>query len=159
RADGRSVPPAFRAVLRRCLAPDPADRYASAAELAADLQAVADAAPLRFTREPMASRVAGWIRRNRPPVAVAAPIFPALLVFAIARDRRASLARRSFDRGEQALAAGNWSTAAAQFATAAAQADPWLGLGGLARTAMSRGELALEIDAFHLRADPLRFHL
>ena len=39
-------------MIRRCLEPDPADRYALAAELAADLQAVADDAPLCFAREP-----------------------------------------------------------------------------------------------------------
>ncbi len=41
------VPAALEAVVNRCLAPEPTDRYASAAELAADLQAVADDAPLR----------------------------------------------------------------------------------------------------------------
>ena len=48
------VPPALEAVVRRCLAPDPSDRYESAAQLAADLQAVADdgAAPLRARADP-----------------------------------------------------------------------------------------------------------
>ena len=47
-------PPAFEAVVARCLAPDPDDRYASASELAVDLQAVADDAPLRL--RPRAAR-------------------------------------------------------------------------------------------------------
>ncbi|HZW31823.1 MAG TPA: tetratricopeptide repeat protein, partial [Isosphaeraceae bacterium] len=88
-----------------------------------------------------------------------APILAALVAFAVARYHRESLARQSFDRGEQALAAGDCAAADAQFATAAAQAEAWLGLGGLGRAAMARRGLALEIQAFHHRADPLRFHL
>ena len=53
-------PAGARAVIRRCLEPDPADRYRSAAELAADLQAVADDLPLAHAREPLpAGRSAG----------------------------------------------------------------------------------------------------
>ena len=65
------VPPALEAVVRRCLAPEPSDRYASASELAADLQAVADDAPLRFAREPMPGRMIHWLRRNRRRLALA----------------------------------------------------------------------------------------
>src|SRR5262249_45376498 len=108
---------------------------------------------------PMVSRIAGWVRRNRLRVAVTVPVLVALVVVAVARFRRESMARRSFERGEQALAAGDCATAAAQFATAAAQAEPWLGLAGLGRAAMARRGLALDIDTFHRRTDPLHFHL
>ncbi len=46
------APPALDVVVARCLAPAPDDRYANAGELAADLQAVADDAPLPFARDP-----------------------------------------------------------------------------------------------------------
>src|SRR5207253_9974236 len=82
RATHPDVPPALEAVVRRCLDPEPADRYASAAQLAADLQAVADDGPLRFAREPISSRCARWLRRNRRRLAVAAPLVLALGVTA-----------------------------------------------------------------------------
>ena len=47
------VPAALESVVRRCLAPEPSDRYASAADLVIDLQAVADDRSLRFAREPL----------------------------------------------------------------------------------------------------------
>ena len=74
RATHRDVPHALEAVIRRCLAPSPADRYESAAQLAADLQAVADGGPLRFAREPISSRSVRWLIRNRRRLAVAAPL-------------------------------------------------------------------------------------
>ena len=76
------VPAAFEAVVTRCLAADPDQRYASASELARDLQAVADDTPLCFAREPLASRAVRWLRRNRRRLALAAPLFLTLLVSA-----------------------------------------------------------------------------
>ena len=61
-------------MIRRCLEPEPRDRYQSAAELAADLQAVADDLPLAHAREPWPSRAAGWVRRRRRRLAAAAVI-------------------------------------------------------------------------------------
>ena len=80
RAEGFDVPPALDAVVQKCLAPEPSGRYASAADLAADLQAVADDGPLRFAREPQPSRTFRWIRRNRRPLAVGVPL---ALAFAV----------------------------------------------------------------------------
>lgn len=82
RAEQPDVPPAMEAVVRRCLAPDPDDRYASASELASDLQAVADDGPLRFTHEPIASRCLRWLRRNRRRLALAIPIIVGLALAA-----------------------------------------------------------------------------
>ncbi len=76
------VPPAMNAVVRRCLAPEPDDRYRSAGELAADLRAVADDLPLVFAREPLPSRVRGWLRRKRRKLAIAAALGFAMLLVA-----------------------------------------------------------------------------
>ncbi len=46
------VHPSLRAIIKRCLKPDPNDRYRSADQLAVDLQAVAEDEPLRHAREP-----------------------------------------------------------------------------------------------------------
>jgi serine/threonine protein kinase/Tfp pilus assembly protein PilF len=78
----RELPPALDSVIRRCLEPEPADRYQSAADLAADLQAVADDAPLRFAKEPWSSRVGGWFRRHRRSLATAAAAILAIMVTA-----------------------------------------------------------------------------
>jgi serine/threonine protein kinase/Tfp pilus assembly protein PilF len=87
------VPVAFEAVIARCLAPDADDRYATAAELATDLQAVAEDAPLRFAREPLGSRSVRWLRRNRRRLALAAPLLLALVIsgFALVRAQMAKL--------------------------------------------------------------------
>jgi serine/threonine protein kinase/predicted Zn-dependent protease len=170
---GRSVPLALRAVLRRCLAPDPNHRYASAAELAADLHAVADAAPLRFAREPMASRLAGWARRHRLRIAVTIPIVLALVAaLATWSGARADRLRRELEvrqlllTGEQRLAEGDCIRAADRFDTAAGLADGWPGLRDLNRAARAQRERARAMSAMRdraddlsRRADPVRFHL
>ena len=68
------VPAPLRAVIRRCLEPEPEDRYQRAAELAADLQAIADDLPLCHAREPIFSRVNRRLRRNRRSLAGAAVV-------------------------------------------------------------------------------------
>lgn len=163
---GRSIPPAFRAVLRKCLAPDPANRYDTAGELAADLQAVADAAPLRFTCEPLVSRMAGWVCRHRRWVAAAVPIVLAMVLAVVAWSRAQAERLRSesevhqlFDLGRRWLAMGECATAAEQFATAAEQAGGRPGLRDLEADALTMAGLARALDEFGRRADPLRFHL
>jgi serine/threonine protein kinase/tetratricopeptide (TPR) repeat protein len=64
------LPQSLDAVIRRCLEPDPDFRYQTAADLAADLQAVADDLPLQHAREPWSSRAGGWVRRRRRRLAV-----------------------------------------------------------------------------------------
>jgi serine/threonine protein kinase/transposase len=78
RAIRRELPGELDAVVGKCLALDPASRYANPGELAADLQAVTDDAPLTFAAEPWAGRVRRWTRRNRRRLALAAPVVLAL---------------------------------------------------------------------------------
>ena len=66
------IPAAFETVIRRCLEPEPNDRYQRGCQLAADLQAVADDLPLPYTREPWPGRAAAWLRRRRRRIATAA---------------------------------------------------------------------------------------
>jgi serine/threonine protein kinase len=169
----RSVPADFAAVLRKCLAPDPADRHGSAGELAADLRAVANAGPLRYTHEPLWSRVTGTVRRNRLRIAVAVPLLLAVVASAVARYqeqaaglRREALARRFLDRGAHSLGHDDCVEAAARFASAAELAEGWASLHRLRRDALDKREEALEAaslraqaDALNRDADTLRFRL
>ena len=106
---GRKVPAALGAVIGRCLEPDPADRYALAAELAADLQAVADDAPLCFAREPEPGRTLRRAWRNRRVLALAlgvlafAATFFAVQTAALRREARArATSTRAFARHRRA---------------------------------------------------------
>jgi serine/threonine protein kinase/Flp pilus assembly protein TadD len=61
----RDVTPGTRAILAKCLAPDPADRYASAADLRDDLNRQCTNRPLRFAREgSVRERVRKWARHH-----------------------------------------------------------------------------------------------
>jgi WD40 repeat protein/serine/threonine protein kinase len=63
------VPPALEAVCLRALARRPAERYASAAELARDVQHWLGDEPVTAYREPPAMRLRRWARRHQPIVA------------------------------------------------------------------------------------------
>ncbi len=135
RATHPDVPPALEAVVRRCLAPEPEDRYDSAAQLTADLQAVADDRPLRYAREPIPSRCARWLRVNRRRLIVAAPVVLAigLLGYSLVGAHLDSIGRetevrRALDKGRDSAEAGKFELAIDQFDTAArrAQDDPRL---------------------------------
>src|SRR5262249_36634135 len=83
-ASDPDVPAALEVVVRRCLAPAPGDRYASAGELAADLQAVADDQPLVFSSGPWPGRAARWLRGRRRPLAMVSLAALALAIAALA---------------------------------------------------------------------------
>jgi serine/threonine protein kinase len=164
------VPPALAAVIHKCLAPEPGDRYASAADLAADLQAVADDAPLRLARTPLPDRVGRWVRRHRRPLAVAAAL--ALAVAATARvEARRGLARRAAEvrarlaEADRSFARGELALAQAQFAWAAEHAgegpdptlqDLWLRARSKYRLTAEATQVRRLADALHAQAEPLR---
>jgi serine/threonine protein kinase len=73
RSQNPTVPHALDAVIDRCLRPNPAERYASAAALADDLEAIAAGDPLRHAVN--TSRVEtslNWLSRKRATLAVVA---------------------------------------------------------------------------------------
>ncbi len=75
----RALPRDLRAVLATATAKDPAHRYASAAELAADLERLAAGAPV-FARSPgTARRLVGWARHNRALAASLAALAASLV--------------------------------------------------------------------------------
>ena len=168
---GRTVPAALGAVIRRCLEPNPADRYARAADLAADLQAVADLAPLRFAREPEPGRTIRRAWRNRRVLAAALGALMLAAAFIAAQAaalRREAMARIDLDAGIRSASAGEFNAAATQFAMAfdRASAGGSRALRSLADEADRRGKDALaagrvrdRAQAFFLEVEPIRFRL
>jgi serine/threonine protein kinase/Tfp pilus assembly protein PilF len=167
------VPVALEVVVRRCLAPDPNDRYAAAGELAADLQAVADDQPLRFAREPWPGRVTRWIRRRWRLLAVlgllavtlALALGAAIQTKLVDEERRAKL-EGYLARGAAAVEDNRYAEAMAWFGAAASLADGHSGLEEMHRQARNSFILAKETRETRDHADnlfrvakPLRFRL
>lgn len=81
--DSRGMPRSLQAVARRCLAQDPAQRYADAGEVLAELRRWRALGITEAQRPGLASRGLGFIRRHRLPVALAAAISVSLLLVII----------------------------------------------------------------------------
>ena len=173
RRDHPEVPPALEAVVRRCLEPDPSDRYQSAGELAADLQAVADDGPLRHAREPEPSRSLRWVRRRRRPLLAAVALVATLVVVGntmsdarVGRLRRLSEVRTLLQGGEAAAANLDFDTAVAQFDAASKLAegapdllDEFHEARRLRGLALNTREARERANLLFSRAESLRFRL
>ena len=167
------VPPAFRAVVRRCLASDPALRFASAGELAVDLQAIADDAPLTFTREPFPSRLARWLRRNVIALSVTSTVAVLVLLFVSAQFQAQTRLFREeadalglFRAGIRSTETGDSRAAEIQFALAAARTEGRPDLWAIRAEALAHRAIAEQTsrgrdqaDALFARAENLRFAL
>lgn len=70
----RNVPPALAAICLKALRRLPQDRYASATELAADIQRWLADQPVGAWREPWSVRAWRWVKRHRTPVTAAAAV-------------------------------------------------------------------------------------
>jgi len=125
-----AVPAPLRAVIRHCLEPEPDDRYQRAAELAADLRAVADDLPLSHAREPILSRVSRRLRRNRRRLAGAAIVLLAgaallgvYLNYQLERYERFEEVRGLYEKANDAIDRNEFPQAQIWLANAAQRAS------------------------------------
>jgi tetratricopeptide (TPR) repeat protein len=96
RAPHPAIDPALRSILTRCLAPDPADRYARASELAEDLDLWRTDRPLAFAPEPpWGSRVLRWGRRRKLALAAGLLVAALAAMTAVWGVRQASARERA----------------------------------------------------------------
>jgi serine/threonine protein kinase/Flp pilus assembly protein TadD len=99
----KAVPAELEIIVLKALAKEPAERYASARELADDLGRFLRDEPIRARRPPLVQRARKWARRHRPVVwSAAVSLLLALAVLAgsigwIVRDRAARQARNAAD--------------------------------------------------------------
>jgi serine/threonine protein kinase len=93
RAVDRAVPPELETIVLKAVSKSPAERYATAGELADDLQRFLRYEPIRARRATLAQRARKWLRRH-PSVSVAAAVLLLLLT-------AGSLAGAWVIRGEQ----------------------------------------------------------
>jgi serine/threonine-protein kinase len=108
-----AVPAALDAVCRKAMARAPADRYAGARELAAEVEHWLADEPVTAHREPWSARARRWGRRHRTLVAGAAA---ALAVSALAASVATVFLSRAYDRerGAKSAAERNERQAEAQ---------------------------------------------
>ena len=122
RSDHPEIPAPLERVIRRCLEPDPDRRYPNANELAADLQAVADDAPLKWTREPPHVRAARRLRRSWKRAVLVALVAGSAVGLAMSalreeddRAKAASTASSLLEEGRQSHRRDDFVTASARF--------------------------------------------
>ncbi|MGL6074899.1 MAG: protein kinase domain-containing protein [Fimbriiglobus sp.] len=77
------LPPALVAICEKAMSADRAERYVSAAELSADVQAWLDDRRVAAYSEPWIDSVARWTRRHRTAVSIAATALPLLIAMGV----------------------------------------------------------------------------
>ncbi|MBX6314090.1 MAG: tetratricopeptide repeat protein, partial [Isosphaeraceae bacterium] len=99
-SERRLVPAALRAILARCLAPDPIDRYVRAAELAEDLDRWRTDRRLAFAEEPLGACLLRWARRRRRPLAagLVAVVAGAVAAGLVDRASRGPIRQQALDK-------------------------------------------------------------
>jgi WD40 repeat protein/serine/threonine protein kinase len=80
----KAIPPELETIVLKALEKNPADRYASASELADDLERFLKDEPIRARRLSLLGRARKWARRHRPVVTSAIVATVAVLAVAIA---------------------------------------------------------------------------
>lgn len=85
----RRIPPDLAAIVHKAIKKHPSDRYASAAEMEADLQRFVEDRPVWARRASAAERYWRWARRN-PAIATLGAVLTAVLVLATAASLEAA---------------------------------------------------------------------
>src|SRR5205085_1001973 len=83
RAIDRSIPRDLETIVLKCLAKDPKDRYAAAAEVADDLKAFLADRPIKARRASRLERAWRWCRRNRAVAGLSAAVLLLLVALGI----------------------------------------------------------------------------
>jgi serine/threonine protein kinase len=115
RSIDKSVPVDLETIILKAVAKNPADRYATAQDFAADLQRYLEDKPIRAKRPSWMERSRKWSRRH-PSVVAAAVVLLVLLT-------AGSLASTALVRGEQAKAEQRADEAEARFQLARRSVD------------------------------------
>ena len=171
--DHPEIPASMERVIRRCLEPEPVARFPNASELAADLQAVADDAPLKWTREPLLVRGVRRARRSWKKVLLVALLAGSAVALGMSalrgeedRARVASTASDLLEDGKKSLRRDDFATAMARFdevdrLTANQPELAGLNLQARMRKAQSRTteEVRGQADTLLKAASAIRFHL
>jgi hypothetical protein len=103
RAIDRSIPPELETIVLKAIGKAPAERYATAGELAEDLQRFLEDRPIRARRPSLVEKTTKWARRHRPVVISAivvlllamAGMFVATVLIAEAYDRERQKAQEA----------------------------------------------------------------
>jgi len=96
------APAALDAICAMAMAKDPADRYASASELAAEVERYLSDEPVSAYREPWPARLGRWTRRHRTGTQAAAVILLAVTIVSVLATVLVNEQRRRAEAAEQA---------------------------------------------------------
>jgi serine/threonine protein kinase len=91
----RAIPVELETIVLKAVAKEPADRYASAADLADDLRRFLEDVPIRARRPSLAEKATKWARRHRSVVASAVA---ALLLTSIGLAAATAITARAYER-------------------------------------------------------------
>lgn len=159
------LPADLQAVLRKALAREPDQRYAGAAELAADLRAWLAGKPVQARRGGSGYRLRRWVRRHPLPAALAVALVASIVLGAGASLWQAGEARAQAQAARQAQAEAEAARSRAEavrdyVAEMLAASDPSLGRETTAADLLEAGETrvdaAMEAAQPEVAADLLR---
>jgi len=98
RKQNPTIPLDLEKIILKALAKEPIERYATAGELAKDLERFLDDRPVLARRPSLSNRVAKWARRHRPAVVSTALFFATLLIGLAAAGWWSNSTLRDFNR-------------------------------------------------------------